>query len=128
MSAGVSWAAQQLVELLAAVTSFEDEQAATRSAVERTAEALDVQIAAVVRDGAVCASIGFTACREPVAELVAATAGKLTAIVVPGFGRVTVAVAPLENDAEGALSWGGPVTASVRRSWPSYAGWRACSH
>ncbi|MEJ7566695.1 MAG: EAL domain-containing protein [Gaiellaceae bacterium] len=99
----MSWAAQQLVELLAAVTSFEDEQAATRSAVERTAEALDAQIAARVRDGEVCASIGFPAGREPVAELVAATAGELTAIVVPGVGTVTVAVAALENDAACAL-------------------------
>jgi len=103
LSAGVNWATQLLVELLAAVTSFEDEQAAIRSAVERTAEALDAQIAAVVRGGAVCASIGFPAGREPVGELVGATTGKVAAVMVPGFGRVPVAVAPLENEEEGGL-------------------------
>lgn len=98
MSAAASWTTQQLVGLLAAVSSFEDEQSATRSAVERAAEALDAQIAAVVRGGSVSASIGFPAGREPVGELLAAAAGDLTAVVVPGIGPVTVAVAPLEDD------------------------------
>jgi diguanylate cyclase (GGDEF)-like protein len=93
-----SWSTQQLVEFLAAVSSFEDERSARCGAVERTAEALDAQVAALVCGESVHASIGFPAGREPHAELVAAAAGDLPDVAVPGVGRVKVAVVPLEDE------------------------------
>jgi diguanylate cyclase (GGDEF)-like protein len=103
MPSGASWSTEQIVEFLAAVSSFEDEREAARSAVERTAEALDAQVAALVRGGEVCASIGFPAGRAPHAELLAAAAGELPDVAVPGVGRVLVAVASLDDGEGGAL-------------------------
>ena len=93
----------KLVDFMAAVTSFEDEQAATRSAVERTAEALHAPFAALVRGEAVVSSIGFPLGRVPDAELVGAGAGEITTLVVPGLGSVRVAIAPLDDEQDSRL-------------------------
>jgi diguanylate cyclase (GGDEF)-like protein len=76
-----SWTTQQLAEFLSLVSSFTEERDALRSGVERAAEAIDTEIAAVVRDGQVDVSIGFPAGAAPVDELIAAAAE-------PRFDRV----------------------------------------
>ena len=48
---GGNWSIQQLTGFLAMVSSAEDERTATRVAVERAAEALDADIAALIRRG-----------------------------------------------------------------------------
>jgi diguanylate cyclase (GGDEF)-like protein len=68
------WHAQQLAEFLAAVSACEDEPAALDGAVERAAEAMEAEIAAVVQDGSVLASVGFRAGHVPVEVLTAAAA------------------------------------------------------
>jgi len=53
------------------VSSAEDERTASRVAVERAAEALGADLAVLLQDGEVVASVGFT--RDPVLEAVPAT-------------------------------------------------------
>jgi diguanylate cyclase (GGDEF)-like protein len=63
-----------LAEYLAAVSAYEDEPAALDGAVERAAEAMEAEIAAVVRDGSLLASVGFRTGHVPTAALIAAVA------------------------------------------------------
>ncbi len=71
---GESWTTQQLAEFLSVVSSFTDEPAALQGCVERAAESMDTEVAALVRDGEVVASIGFPAGAVPDDELLAAAA------------------------------------------------------
>jgi diguanylate cyclase (GGDEF)-like protein len=68
------WHAQQLAEFLVAVSAYEDEPAALDGAVERAAEAMEAEIAAIVRDGSVLASVGFRSNHVPVDALITAAA------------------------------------------------------
>ena len=54
-----NWSTQQLTGFLATVSSASDERTASRLAVERAAEALDAEVAALLRQGEVYVSIGF---------------------------------------------------------------------
>jgi diguanylate cyclase (GGDEF)-like protein len=83
---------QQLVELLAVVSSFPDDASAVQGAVERSAQALEAEVAAVVVAGRVVAAIGFPAGQVPEVELVAVAARKRDHLVVPGVGRCPVTV------------------------------------
>jgi diguanylate cyclase (GGDEF)-like protein len=91
------WHAQQLAEFLAAVSAYEDEPAALDGAVEQAAEAMEAEIAAVLRDGAVLASVGFRAGHVPVDTLntVAATA-EAPVLKVAGVGDCVVATVPVD--------------------------------
>jgi diguanylate cyclase (GGDEF)-like protein len=91
------WHAQQLAEFLAAVSAYEDEPAALDGAVEQAAEAMEAEIAAVLRDGAVLASVGFRAGHVPVGTLnaVAATA-EAPVLKVAGVGDCVVATVPVD--------------------------------
>src|SRR5580658_4315998 len=77
-----SWTTQQLVEFLSLVSSFPDEQSAIAGAVERAAEALEAEVGAVVSEGRLLASTGFSAENVPVELLAAAAEGALTTIEV----------------------------------------------
>lgn len=100
---GESWTTQQLVEFLSLVSSFPDEQAAIRGAVERAAEALEAEVGAVVTDSQVLASTGFPADDVPTALLIAAAEGKVTTIEVPGAGASATISVPLEDGMSGRL-------------------------
>ena len=63
------WHAQQLAEFLAAISAYEDEPAALDGAVERAAEAMEAEIAAIVRDGSVLVSVGFRTGHVPVDDV-----------------------------------------------------------
>ena len=60
----------QLIEVLATVSSFTDEAEAVQGAVERSAQALEAEVAAVVSGGVVAASVGFPSGAVPEPELV----------------------------------------------------------
>jgi diguanylate cyclase (GGDEF)-like protein len=68
-----SWTTRQLAEFLSVVSSFTDERDALQGCVERAAAAIGTDVAALIRDGKVAASIGFPAGAEPVADLVEAS-------------------------------------------------------
>jgi diguanylate cyclase (GGDEF)-like protein len=78
---------QQLVELLAVVSSFADEDSAVQGAVERSAQALEAEVAAVVFGDRVAASIGFPVGQVPESDLVAVARRRRGWVDVPGVGR-----------------------------------------
>jgi diguanylate cyclase (GGDEF)-like protein len=100
---GESWTTQQLVEFLSLVSSFPDERSAIRGAVERAAEALEAEVGAVVSDGRLVASTGFSADNVQAELLVAAAAGRVSSIEVPGAGTCAVISVPLEDAGSGRL-------------------------
>jgi diguanylate cyclase (GGDEF)-like protein len=103
MSPPSGWSTHQLAEFLATVTAFPDERAATTGALERAAAAFEAEVAVVVREGSVEASIGFPDGDAPEAELVAAAGGRLKAGGIPGLGVCRTASVPLEDDRGGTL-------------------------
>jgi diguanylate cyclase (GGDEF)-like protein len=94
---------QQIVELLEVVSSFADEAAATQGAVERAAQALEAEVAAVVIGGRVVKQVGFPAAAVPHAALAAAAAGSADTVDVPGPGRCFTATAALDGPEHGQL-------------------------
>lgn len=86
---------QQLVELLAAMTSLSDEAAAVRAAAERAAMALEAEVCAVVLGHQVCAAVGYPAGQAPgYTELTAVVDRERDHLDVPGLGECpAVAVA-----------------------------------
>ena len=104
MNRQASWSGQQLAEFLATVSSYRDERSAVDGGVERAAEALDAEVGAVMRRGAVVSSVGFPRGRVPARELEEAASGHRGTLDVPGVGPVAVLVVPLD---------GGPATALV---------------
>jgi diguanylate cyclase (GGDEF)-like protein len=88
---GAGWHAQQIAEFLAAVSAYETEAAALEGAVERAAESMEAEVAAIVADGRVPASVGFRAGRVPVAALVAAAGGG------PGAATAAILGAPVRS-------------------------------
>ena len=94
-----SWSTQQLTEFVALAGAFEDESAAILGAIERAAEALEAEVAAVVRDRQLLASIGFAIEDVPVEKLIAAAAGDLDTLEVPGVGACAVISAELDDGA-----------------------------
>jgi diguanylate cyclase (GGDEF)-like protein len=100
---GESWTTQQLVEFLSLVSSFSDEQSAICGAVERAAEALEAEVGAVVSDGRLLASTGFSADNVQLELLLAAAERKVTSIDVPGAGTCAVISVPLEDGMSGQL-------------------------
>ncbi|HEV3282687.1 MAG TPA: EAL domain-containing protein [Solirubrobacteraceae bacterium] len=100
---GESWTTQQLVEFLSLVSSFPDEESAIAGAVERAAEALEAEVGAVVSDGRLLASTGFSAGNVQAEMLLAAAAGRSSVIEVPGAGSCAVIAVPLEDGMSGQL-------------------------
>jgi uncharacterized protein YigA (DUF484 family) len=94
-----SWSTQQLTEFVTLVGAFEDEDAAIRGAIERAAEAFEAEVAAVVRDGELLASIGYDTQSVPVEELIRAAAGDVPTLDVPGVGACVVISAEVEDGA-----------------------------
>ena len=103
MPASGGWATLQLAEFLESVSSYDDSAAAMRGAVERSAEALDGEFAAIVSGSSMLTSIGFARGGAGQAELIAAArAGQLTDADLPHVGRCHVVAVPLD-DHEGRL-------------------------
>ena len=68
-----SWTTRQLAEFLSVVSSFTDERDALHGCVERAAAAIGTEVAALIQDGKVAASVGFPEGAEPVIDLVEAS-------------------------------------------------------
>ena len=79
--------AQLLAEFVAAVSTAETGTAAACAAVERAAEALDADVAAIVCGGELVAAVGYPQGSALVAELAAVRPGVADAwLQVPGAG------------------------------------------
>jgi len=96
--AAATWSTQQLAEFVAAVSAAESEPAAALAAVERAAEALDSDAAAIVGGGKVLATVGFPRGTAPVADLEAVKSGRGDcSLEVPGVGPCAATAATLEH-------------------------------
>ncbi|HEX2039798.1 MAG TPA: EAL domain-containing protein [Acidimicrobiales bacterium] len=91
-----TWSAQQLAEFLAVVSAFPDEHSALLGALERAAEAVEAEVAALVRGDEVVVAVGFPLGRVPTDDVVrvARSQGDLD---VPGVGRCVVARIPIDE-------------------------------
>jgi signal transduction histidine kinase len=90
-----TWYTQQLAEFVAVVSTAPTEAAAAQAAVERTAEAVDAEVAAIVYGDVVVAAVGYPEDAVPVDDLQAAGSGG--ALDVPGVGKCHSASAPLDH-------------------------------
>jgi len=88
----------ELLELLAVMSSFSDEDAAMGGAVERAAQTLEAEVAAIVVDDRVTASVGFPAKSVPEADLLAIARRERDTLHVPGAGECVAIV----------VEWAGP--------------------
>ena len=93
-----NWSAQQLAEFLALVSASTSTAAATQSAVEHAAEALDAEVGALIRDGVVEASFGFPAGQVPNDEIALAAEEGHASLEVPGLGRLDAVSVVLEDE------------------------------
>jgi len=98
-----TWSTQQLTEFVVAVSDAPNEGEALREALVRMAEALDADVAAVVRSGTLAASLGWPEGQAPETALLAVAERGEGTIEVPGSGPVAVIVADLGDDAGACL-------------------------
>jgi signal transduction histidine kinase len=96
------WSTQQLAEFLAAVSCCETEASAALTAVERAAEALEAEVAAIVCGAEVVAAVGYPEGAAPAAELISVAAGG-GELAVPGVGACLATRVALEHPAGGIL-------------------------
>jgi signal transduction histidine kinase len=99
-----------LAEFLAAVSAAETGEAAARASVERAAEALDAEVAAIVCGDDVLAVVGYPEGAAPVEELIGIAPGTGDAeLPIPGAGRFPAQAVRLEHPEDATLV--------VARSW-----------
>ena len=93
-----AWSTQQLAEFVVSVSAADSEEAAALTAVERAAEALDADVAAIVGGGEVVAAVGYAHGTAPVGELETVKPGaEGSSLDVPGVGTCAAAAASLEH-------------------------------
>ncbi len=98
------WSTQQLAEFVASVSSADSEAAAALAAVERAAEALDADVAAIVAGGEVVAAVGYPEGAAPAPDLEAVKPGVVgRSLEVPGIGPCVAAAATLEHPPSATL-------------------------
>jgi len=98
-----SWATQQLAEFVAALSGFEDERSALVGAVERTSEAFEAEVSAIVSPRGIEASIGFAAGAVPDAALRAVAELGRRELDVPGVGTCAAIAVQITDAALGTL-------------------------
>lgn len=91
------WATEQLAEFLGAVSSSVGRRPAIDVAIQRAAEAIDAEVAAVVTSARVEAVVGFGDGAVPDAALVDAASGRVGFVDVPGAGSCATMAAPLDD-------------------------------
>jgi len=93
----LEWSTQQLAEFLVSVSRCEDEGSAALVAVERTAEALDAEVAAIVHEGRLVTVVGYPEGTAPLADLVAVAPGVTgRELTIPGVGSCPAVGVSLE--------------------------------
>ncbi len=98
-----SWSTQQLAEFAGLFAESADEQWACQRGVERAAEALEAEIAVLIRSGQVVGAIGFGAGEVPVAQLLDALDRRLETVELDRAGRAWVLASRLEPESRSAL-------------------------
>ena len=103
MIAPQSRSVQQLAEVLATLVSSSTEAEATQGAVERVAECFDSEVGAMVRDGAVVASVGFRRDGPVPPALVNLATGNGGTLDVPGAGACAAVVVAVPSESPSRL-------------------------
>ncbi len=106
---------QQLAEFLALISCFNDERTATRNGIERVAEVLHAEAAALVRGGSVIAAVGFAEGQVPTGRLVAVADRGGGTLAVPGTGDCVAAAMQLEDERPRSPGRGSPRRRAVSR-------------
>lgn len=97
------WSTQQLAEFLTAIASYSDQPSALQGAVERVAEALEAEVAAIVQGDDVLAAVGFPPDGIPTALLCTSAAQDSGTIELPLIGVCRISVAALETPKDARL-------------------------
>src|SRR4051794_13671514 len=92
-----------LAELLALVSSVEDADDAFRRGLVFTAQSVNAEFCAIVRQATVVASHGFRAADVPVLALVEIAEGRATTLEYGGFGNFECLSVPIEEDSGSRL-------------------------
>jgi diguanylate cyclase (GGDEF)-like protein len=92
-----------LAELLALVSSVEDADDAFRRGLVFTAQSVNAEFCAIVRQATVVASHGFRAADVPVLALVEIAEGRATTLEYGGFGNFECLSVPIEDDSGSRL-------------------------
>ena len=93
-----TWSTQQLTEFLTVVASARTEEEALEEGLHHVAEALDADVAAVVRGPLVPAALGWPRGQVPVAEVLAAAQTGTGVVDVPGIGPLPLVRAELGEE------------------------------
>jgi diguanylate cyclase (GGDEF)-like protein len=93
-----TWSAQKLAELLSVLSGVEDSREAMQAAIVRIAEDVEAEVAGLVQQGRVLASIGFPAGQADVEQLTAVAENGLATMSVEGLGECSALAVPLEDD------------------------------
>ena len=97
------WALEQLTAYLFGLASAGDPDAVVLEALDRAAEAMEAEVAALIRDGSVISSIGFANGEAPVEDLLHTVADRLTQADLPGIGPCHVSGASFESQGDYCL-------------------------
>jgi diguanylate cyclase (GGDEF)-like protein len=101
--AAASWAPQQLAEFLSAVSQCQDKSQAAREGVERAAESVEAECAALICGDTVLASVGWLRFDVPARQLAAIAAAREGVVDVPGVGPCAAIALPLEGSSDAHL-------------------------
>ena len=93
-----TWSTHQLTGFMSAVSSAEDERTANRLAVERAADALGAQVAALLSADEIVVSHGSTGDRALERALADVAAGYADSVLVPGHGECPALAIPVDHD------------------------------
>jgi diguanylate cyclase (GGDEF)-like protein len=97
------WALEQLTAYLFGLASAGEPDAVVLEALDRAAEAMEAEVAALICDGSVISSIGFANGEAPVETLLHTVAGRLTQADLPGVGPCHVSGASFESQGDCCL-------------------------
>jgi len=99
----MSWETERLTEFVVALSRFGTAELVAERGVERTAEALDAEVAALVRDGRVAASYGWPRIEVPEPALLAVAAAGEGDVPVPGGPPCRALAVALDDARDGVL-------------------------
>jgi len=97
------WAVEQLTAFLFGLAHANGPDAVVREAIDRAAESLEAEIAALLLAGSVVASVGFPRGKVPDRELLDIAAARSTLAELPGVGDCHISSAYFEPSDEGCL-------------------------